>query len=110
MDQNLARLQNPHRFLRENRFLEGEDPSKSTVSPVTRYSTNTFLVVEEHTYFLKRVSNALLSNSLPNKLELSLNPILKHIVISSYVRGLQKLVESLMISLAVMKIFHRIRR
>ncbi|TGZ47860.1 hypothetical protein DBV15_09209 [Temnothorax longispinosus] len=26
MDQNLARLQNPHRFLRENRFLEGEDP------------------------------------------------------------------------------------
>lgn len=28
MDQNLARLQNPHRFLRENRFLEGEDPSK----------------------------------------------------------------------------------
>jgi len=29
MDQNLARLQNPHRFLRENRFLEGEDPSKS---------------------------------------------------------------------------------
>lgn len=29
MDQNLARLQNPHRFLRENRFLEGEDPSKT---------------------------------------------------------------------------------
>lgn len=28
MDQNLARLQNPHRFLRENRFLEGEDPSE----------------------------------------------------------------------------------
>lgn len=28
MDQNLARLQNPHRFLRENRFLEGDDPSK----------------------------------------------------------------------------------
>ena len=27
MDQNLARLQNPHRFLRENRFLEGDDPS-----------------------------------------------------------------------------------
>ncbi|KAK2587184.1 hypothetical protein KPH14_002930 [Odynerus spinipes] len=26
MDQNLARLQNPHRFLRENRFLEGDDP------------------------------------------------------------------------------------
>ncbi|XP_048512285.1 Down syndrome cell adhesion molecule-like protein Dscam2 isoform X3 [Athalia rosae] len=26
MDQNLARLQNPHRFLRENRFLEEEDP------------------------------------------------------------------------------------
>lgn len=28
MDQNLARLQNPHRFLRENRFLEGDDPSE----------------------------------------------------------------------------------
>lgn len=31
MDQNLARLQNPHRFLRENRFLDEDDPSESAM-------------------------------------------------------------------------------
>lgn len=68
MDQNLARLQNPHRFLRENRFLEGEDPSKST----SLIDNRSFFIAIQNTYFSKILSRKSIDRSIEFEMSVEL--------------------------------------
>lgn len=53
MDQNLARLQNPHRFLRENRFLEGEDPSKGFIRETKTIYVYVVIVINNQNWWVE---------------------------------------------------------